>query len=79
MKLNKQELLVTFLHTLEVAVCLLISYFALKAVGMESDAKAFIGTVVLAFAAKLVRESTAIPVSDWVNKSSLTQSEPKKD
>lgn len=79
MTINKQELLVSALHTLEVAVCLLVSFFVLKAVGMESDAKAFIGTVVLAFAAKLVREATAIPVKDWVNQPSLPSTTTTQD
>lgn len=79
MTINKQELVVSALHTLEVAVCLLVSYFVLKLVGMESDAKAFVGTVVLAFAAKMVRESTAIPLHDWVNQSSLSKKPAKKD
>ena len=79
MKVNKQELVVSSLHTLEVAVCLLVSFLVLKAIGMESDAKAFIGTVVLAFMAKLVREATAIPVKDWVNQPPFTKTPSKQD
>jgi hypothetical protein len=67
MTLNKQELLVSGLHTLEIVLCIVASFLILRFVGMESEFKTLIGTVVLAFVAKLLRESSSIPVSDWVN------------
>lgn len=74
---TKRELLVTFLHTLEVVVCFLIAFFLLKWAGMESNMKELIGGAALTFIAKLMREIPAIPVNDWVNTPFLTKQKPK--
>jgi hypothetical protein len=77
MSTTKQELLVTSLHTLEIAICFGLAFWLLKWAGMETEVKTLIGGTALAFIAKLVREVPAIPVSDWVNMPFLKVKKPK--
>lgn len=56
----------TFMHVLELAVLLAASYFAMRFLGIESEALKDVVLLGLATAAKFARASD-LPIKDFVN------------